>query len=87
MFERREDGLVGGLHAGGAVEAADEPGVDAGRVEVVQARLGGNSIDIVPSQVWSFETGLNFECPSTEVVPELAPVLHPVLCLKFQMSI
>ena len=44
MFERREDGLVGGLHAGGAVEAADEPGVDAGRVEVMQARLGCNSI-------------------------------------------
>ena len=63
VFERREDGLVGGLHAGGAVEAADEPGVDAGRVEVVQARLGCNSIHFFGpesgrSYFWSCEIRL-----------------------------
>ena len=63
MFERGEDGLVGGLHAGGAVEAADEPGVDAGRVEVMQARLGCNSIHFFGpesgrSYFWSCEIRL-----------------------------
>ena len=52
LLEGGEDGLVGGLHAGGAVEAADEPGVDAGRVEVMQARLGCNSIHFFWTRVW-----------------------------------
>ena len=34
------------------------------------------------SNVWSFETCLNLQCSSTEVVLELGPVLRP----KFKMS-
>ena len=58
---------------------------------------GCNSIDISlgpesgpepgPSHVWSFETYLNFQCPSTELGPELGPVSCLVLCPKFIKSI
>ena len=59
---------------------------------------GRNSVDIYfrprirpsrtcPKSFWSFETCLNLQCSSTEVVPELVPVWHPVLPPKFKMSI
>ena len=62
-----------------------------------QVLQGCNSIDIISvpecgpepgsSYVWSFGTCQTLKCTSTEVVSELGPVLRPVLCPKFQMSI
>ena len=61
------------------------------------ARQGCNSIDIFlgpesgpepgTSHVWSFQTCLNLKYPSTELGPEHGPVLSPVSCPKFKMSI
>ena len=63
----------------------------------IPIQQGWNSIDIFlgpkwgpepgPSHVWSVDTCLYFQCPSTEFDPECGPDLGPVLHPKFKVSI